>query len=934
MSKSGNILLSFQNRSTSKNSEDYSPIEVKNAVTLVVAEYMRRIHHERSSDILKGIDKAFHDVASAFYSDQIPNRLLSMLGDIAFLHGVEFYEIFKRLNFESNGISNDKINPRFVATMLRLGDLLDIDDGRFNPFTNGVFKSPDSSIKHQKKHSSIRHFLITPDAIEITADCSEEDIYRLARSWFDWLEIEVENLNKEWSNIAPNDLGGSAPRIPKGKIKVALNNSIRDEKFLNIKFQVSNQKIFEILEGGSIYEKAEFTFLRELVQNAIDASKIQLWSEITRGTYDFAFIKKFNDTNLSHDKIIDQIKFPDDIPKEIYDSFRISLAISWDNTKKENLIIEVSDHGTGISEANIIRMTSKVGESRRGDKHFKEFLDSMPFWLKPTGAFGVGLQSLFIIVDSFRVVTKFEGEIGKEIDFRSSKKNKYSTVSYNTLLKNRGTKVQISIPSKRFPDIFGTSFNWDIISNYDHFTDDFGNIYIHKLYHYISKELYRVDTLSITLLQKKYTLNVKQVLQEPFLPHRLADKEISLNIFIQDRKLIFHFYENIIGSEFSLDFFSDDNADIEHNWPLYQTDFYVRDMPVKSTLISYTALSYCKLTWNFMSPESDKILSLTREKFITKYKDQIDMNFFKIVLKKSLKIANEFINNNIKEIKNKFSGAVNDLCKIYFKFILTLLANQVPINKMHENLLNGDLNKDFASYDDMTQVSYSEFLNAETLIVPLCNHMSQNNAQKKIFKNNLIEKYKCRDIIIWIEDFFSLYLRMNYSISEITYTINGCIIKLKKDICTIDSIQIQGSNEIYLLNFVNAKSISERVWNYSSEKYSRELSVNNVYGSGFEHFPYLSKTSIISPFKNKNQFEFLFAELDAMGVISEEKMENALNNSKIREYVTPSLINWILDNRPIESVETNEEKIIDGYKNLISDMLLAQKKLNIDKQNA
>lgn len=49
--------------------------------------------------------------------------------------------------------------------------------------------------------------LISPNAIEAELDCPTEEVYRVSRSWFDWLEKEVSSQSREWTNITPSDLG-------------------------------------------------------------------------------------------------------------------------------------------------------------------------------------------------------------------------------------------------------------------------------------------------------------------------------------------------------------------------------------------------------------------------------------------------------------------------------------------------------------------------------------------------------------------------------------------------------------------------------------------------------------------------------------------------------------------------------------------------------
>ena len=864
LKKDAQILIAIQELGSNKrldkspsNMEGLSPIGIRNAVITVVAEYVRRIHHQRSSDLIKGADKQFFDIANSFYSDQIPRRLLNTLGEVAYLHGVEFYSIFKRLEFESNGISSDKINPRLIACLLRLGDLLDVDDSRFNMFTELAFSLPESSKSHKEKHATVKHILITPEAIEITSDCPNEEIYRLARSWFDWLEEEVEKQSKEWSNIAPSDLGGSSPTIPKGKIKVYYNNKEIEDQMLNLRFEVSNQKIFEILEGSSIYEKAELTFIRELVQNAIDASKIQLWKEIEKGTFDFAFRSHFKIDDLDHNSIINRIKFPSDIPDFLYDSFEVKLSIHWKDENQKVLIIKVTDQGTGISDSDLLRMTNKVGESRKKNKEYIKLLERIPFWLKPTGAFGIGLQSVFIITDTFRVETKTDSEPSKEIIFRSAKKGKYSSLGNKKPDMQRGTSVMVEIPRDRFPEILGGSFSWEIIMNYDYFTDKHNSIHIPKIRLYIDEILPKIKSLKVEFFNESLYIKKRiDQLYKTFDPIQDENGKIQCQMLIKDNELYFSFYEDIIGSEFLLKFFTSFSYDISDNWTIEQTEYYVRDIPVKDNTIQYYRLSFSKLYWNFMSPESDKILSLTREKFIRNKKVELQNKFLDEVVPTAIKLCEQTFLKNIEEVKKEFKSDMRALSYGYFKLALTKRINHVKGDIRTDILGDYPLHNELVEKLSGKTVKMSDFFSFDKIIVPVYGRNNPFQASVRERKREFVtETFKAKKgkeniLVIWNNDFFNQYLLQNFYIQETYFFEDGNILFLDK---TTESIKIKTGKQIYLKKLIKTPGLLKRGWYYSNIEYDKELSTENRYASGFEYFPFLSNRSLISPFKDEEE---------------------------------------------------------------------------------
>ena len=97
-----------------------------------------------------------------------------------------------------------------------------------------------------------------------------------------WLEAEIRFLTMNWVILVPKGFGGFAPRFEKPKLCI---KGVPDaEGLAGLHFEISQKKAFEIIEGSNIYEN-KLVFIREVLQNAMDASKIQLWRDLCAGTY-------------------------------------------------------------------------------------------------------------------------------------------------------------------------------------------------------------------------------------------------------------------------------------------------------------------------------------------------------------------------------------------------------------------------------------------------------------------------------------------------------------------------------------------------------------------------------------------------------------------------------------------------------------------------
>ena len=429
MAKNAKFINSLGDKLGKKENVSSWPVHVRNAVTLLIAEYYRRQHAETSGSYVKDMGSMFHLDFS--FNNLIQERLIQLLGDIICLHTQSGRKILD-LDYRTNGFNADYAHPRFIAQMLRMGDLLDADNNRFNSTNEFVFgEIPDSSKSHWEKHKSARHILITPDIIEYRADCESEQVYRETRNFLSWLKEEVEFWALNWKAIMPKNINGSAPKL--GKCELLLNGVPDIQGLSDLQFSISPEKAFEIIEGSNLYED-RFVFLREVIQNALDACKVQMWRDLSEGKYK-SWISK-DVTNLKELQ-------PFEIEKGVFNNYGIEVRMySHDN---DHIKVVVKDNGIGLS-AQQLKKICNVGVSYSGDKERKEEIESMPLWLRPTAGFGIGLQSIFLVTKEFEIYSKAAGEDGIYAKVTSRRKNGYVQVAKSDKLKYQGTEIHIIVP--------------------------------------------------------------------------------------------------------------------------------------------------------------------------------------------------------------------------------------------------------------------------------------------------------------------------------------------------------------------------------------------------------------------------------------------------------------------------------------------------------
>lgn len=431
----------------------YDSLKIYRYVNLINQCYFRRKHSNISEQYL--ISLGGNLKIDLTCNGRINADLFYLLGEICGLHTANENEIL-RLDYETNGFSTDYAHPRFVAVLLRLGDLLDIDNGRFNPFTALVAGDPPEQTKpHIEKHQSTRHLLITPEKIEFRSNCSSDEAYREIRNTIKWLEKEIEFLTLNWSKIVPKNLGGYAPKFDK---KELLLKGIPDiEGTTDLKLQISQEKAFDIIEGYNIYDD-KFVFIREVIQNALDATKLKLWQDLKNGIYDFAIKRKDVLNNLRELK-------PFDLSEEIYKNYMINIDLrTLDNGDVE---FKIQDRGIGIDVEGFKRI-SQVAMSNTDYRILKKDISEMPRWLRPTAGFGIGMQTIYLVADSFKIITN-NGIETLEANIDSIKKGGFIKLNRCDKKIRQGTSIEIILKENILKNLYGILT--DIIEEYSNNID-------------------------------------------------------------------------------------------------------------------------------------------------------------------------------------------------------------------------------------------------------------------------------------------------------------------------------------------------------------------------------------------------------------------------------------------------------------------------------
>lgn len=397
-------------------------LKIYYAITYLLAEFRRKEHGTVSENrLIDWVDNP-EKLGIGFSTIDIPNRIFYVIGSCAATHTKWGFDEVLKLKQEDSGFALDYIHPRFIAVLLQLGDALDMDNNRFHPLTEEFLgKMPKESYAHWKKHKAIRRLRITNEKISISADCKNQDELRLVRMECDTIQDILKNATFYWSVIKPKDSKACLPTID--QTNLLLNGNSISPELVESQFEIAQEKAFELLIGNNIYTDQHFVFLRELLQNAVDATKLRYYREYKRKCCGERYIEleqENNELKEINPLVISSKVSPLDYPIVIELSVKKKLRndneeeIFEDITEEDmrnprgnfekcecGVLVKIRDCGTGINKEDI-KQISNVGTSYEAKK---EEIESMPKWLQPTGTFGIGLQSVFLAAKFLKAYT-------------------------------------------------------------------------------------------------------------------------------------------------------------------------------------------------------------------------------------------------------------------------------------------------------------------------------------------------------------------------------------------------------------------------------------------------------------------------------------------------------------------------------------------------
>lgn len=341
-----------------------------------LTEYLRARHGKKSAEFVineYGTDKRMR---------LGPISLAPYLASLCESHTLQCSDI-RNLPYCSwdEQIATTAANMIFLATVLRIADILDFDRERTpDVLFRSIHFTSEVSVNEWEKHRSVVGWSISPSEIRITVECTDPTYHRATERYMDWIEQEIRDskylLSQQTHSLTPKQI--KLPDIiDRSRIR-SKNNSYR---LHDLEFGLERDEIVRLLMTDKLYGKPHLC-IRELLQNSLDALRYRK-ALFTEAGSDWA-------------------------------SGKVELRHHLNSDGEE--ILECRDNGIGMDENIVRNFLTKVGRSYYRSPFFereRSRLRASGCDFDPCSKFGIGFMSCFMIGDRITIKTRKDYGQGK-----------------------------------------------------------------------------------------------------------------------------------------------------------------------------------------------------------------------------------------------------------------------------------------------------------------------------------------------------------------------------------------------------------------------------------------------------------------------------------------------------------------------------------------
>lgn len=343
-----------------------------------IKRWISGIYYDHPPEECKGVIDTINDILG-----HLDAKFRRDLGLICESHHLNDLDDFTKYNSCARyGSSDDeRVNLQYVAIILRTVDILHITCER-TPSVQFRIINPSNpkSILEWQKQMAVKAVTakmprnaegaidssLPKDTIEITAYFDQPDqaeaFFGLS-AYIQYMRTEISK-NFDWIQASAKKEGTSNYEYPWHHVD---DDGVETSGFEphKLQFTVDQTSILQMLVGHTLYNDSSVV-IRELIQNGIDAIKLQFCLETGEDV-------------------------PDYIPTG-------EVHVSWD---KSHRTLTVSDNGTGMTIQEVENFLLRVGASKYRSEQFQKKFPRFP----AISRFGIGVLTCFLIADDIDIST-------------------------------------------------------------------------------------------------------------------------------------------------------------------------------------------------------------------------------------------------------------------------------------------------------------------------------------------------------------------------------------------------------------------------------------------------------------------------------------------------------------------------------------------------
>lgn len=325
-------------------------------------------------------------------------------------HMKDLQEMYgETLFIRKDTINGESVRFGYLAILLRIGDLMDMEEERTSYLVRAIYPEyyeKDDSLKHHKRCEEIVTYSYSDNKIEVLVETVNKENYKLWSSWFTYLKDEIVQANTYYLREYVD--GESIPQF-KYEIKSANEESFSTEE---IRFEIDDKGALWKIISGSVYT-AEFDYIRELVQNAVDACLMD------------CYMNPFN--------VLKQA-YPREWPMNNY-----CVTVIYSEEKNELII---HDNGIGMDAEHLKRYLFKTADSR-----YKHLDIEREFSFPAIAKFGIGFVACLTKAKNIKLITQ-EENAGEEIIVEIEEDSNLAFIEHMKRTPFHGTMIILSLKDK------------------------------------------------------------------------------------------------------------------------------------------------------------------------------------------------------------------------------------------------------------------------------------------------------------------------------------------------------------------------------------------------------------------------------------------------------------------------------------------------------